>query len=387
VGGTTGSCHRASTANLTKDNFFDFHNLPNKIADRQSMLHGHWPGNGCEYCKDVEESGGFSDRQFQLTVPNIYPHELDTDPTLTSVKPAILEVFFQNTCNLKCVYCGEKYSSSIEKETKTFGHIPISGKSATLEENKYAELIPLFWQWLEHNYSSLQRINVLGGEPLIQADFEKLLDFINDHPGSLSELCFTTNLIVKEKRFKDCLDKLRDLLKNKKVKRIDILASADSWGPAQEYVRNGFDSQLFENNFRTLLQYPFRAAILTTVNSLSIHEMPALYDKIEEWRKIGKVYWYPNLVTPKDTHALRANIFNPSVWKDSLSNLYNRLPGGTFDNDATKKIIHGIMAYLDTGSDNLLEQDTLRNTLTELDRRRGTNWKKTFNWLDTDNVV
>ena len=127
--GTTSSCCRASTS-LIGENFDDFHNTEKKIKSRELMLKGLWPADGCETCESIEKAGGFSDRQFQNQIPGIYPVELDSNPNATRVSPSILEVFFSNACNLKCVYCSAKYSSSIQSENKKFG-------GAIIEKNNF----------------------------------------------------------------------------------------------------------------------------------------------------------------------------------------------------------------------------------------------------------
>ena len=103
--GTTGSCHRASVSTLTLEDFDNFHNTPAKLEARKLMLGGKWPGNGCEYCMDIENAGGQSDRQFQNNIPDLYPSILNHDTTAINVQPSVLEVFFSNVCNFKCVYC------------------------------------------------------------------------------------------------------------------------------------------------------------------------------------------------------------------------------------------------------------------------------------------
>ena len=105
--GATASCHRASTSAIP-EKFEDFHNTPVKIQDRSVMLQSLWPGNGCEYCRDIEHSGGISDRMFQNQIPDVYTKELDQNNALTVVNPVVLEVFFSNTCNLSCIYCNAK---------------------------------------------------------------------------------------------------------------------------------------------------------------------------------------------------------------------------------------------------------------------------------------
>ena len=101
--GTSSSCHRTDQAPIPVDNFASFHNLPNKVAARKQMLEGTWPQGGCQYCEKIEAAGGMSDRQYQLKAGHEVdrtPEELLTDPTATEVVPTILEVYFNNTCNM-----------------------------------------------------------------------------------------------------------------------------------------------------------------------------------------------------------------------------------------------------------------------------------------------
>ena len=102
---TTASCHRVNQDKLTVDTFENFHNLSRKLNDRKLMSEGKWPGGGCEYCKNIEDANGYSDRQAHLQdqFDNLTPVELLEDPTATNITPRILEVYFNNTCNFKCV--------------------------------------------------------------------------------------------------------------------------------------------------------------------------------------------------------------------------------------------------------------------------------------------
>ena len=125
----TSSCHRVINHKFDIETF-NFHNTPEKIEQRETMLAGQWPDGKpdpaiettCkQYCGKFEKNGGASDRQFFNSLPNLYPDELDNDPTLTQVDPTILEVYIDNTCNLKCVYCIPELSSGIDTEMKKFG--------------------------------------------------------------------------------------------------------------------------------------------------------------------------------------------------------------------------------------------------------------------------
>lgn len=380
--GETASCHRASTAQITEENFFDFHNLPNKIEDRKKMLQGEWPENGCEYCKDVELNGGFSDRQFQLTIPNNYPLELDVDRTAVNVAPTILEVFFKNTCNLLCVYCSEKYSSSIQKENKKYGYINIENKRDVLLNNNYDKLSPLLWQWLETNFKSLKRLHILGGEPLLQDDFFRLLEFIEQNPNPNLELAIISNLAIKEKVLKNCFDKIKNLIAHKKIKRVEVQASIDGWGPGQEYIRSGLELAVFDRNFTYLLGLSFlRLSILSTITSLSIPELPALAEKINKWKKTRKISWYMHTVLPHGESVFDSAIFNYSIFKNSLETVYKLLPNTDFDENSTKEMLAGIMSSLKDCKGDDKKQINLIKMLNQIDARRNYNWRATFPWL------
>ena len=141
---TTASCHRTNQHKFDVEQF-DFHNTPSKLNDRERMLQGQWPEKGCDYCKNIEAAGGQSDRITNLDLPGIHaPIELDSNPKEIKVTPRILEVYFDNTCNLKCVYCGPHFSSLWDAENKSHGEFSQGGvilrsdfkKSINIESNK-----------------------------------------------------------------------------------------------------------------------------------------------------------------------------------------------------------------------------------------------------------
>ena len=102
--GETKSCHRTAVSPLTKENFVNFHNTAVKLQDRRDMLQGRWPESNCKYCREIEATGGISDRIRQWTLPYQVPPELMSDPAAIEVSPTLVEVYFSNTCNLGCLY-------------------------------------------------------------------------------------------------------------------------------------------------------------------------------------------------------------------------------------------------------------------------------------------
>lgn len=376
--GETASCHRSSRSYI--DNLTDFHNTDSKILAREKMLIGEWPGNGCEYCKNIESVGGASDRQFQNKIPEIYPLELDTDPTATVVDPVILEVFFSNTCNLRCVYCSAEYSSSIQQENKKFGGAIIAENNFEYQDNRYKELVPQFWNWMVTNGHKLQRLQVLGGEPFLQDDIDRLIDHFEQTPYPNLEFNLVTNLMIPTGLLRGKLQKLSTLLKRRHLKRVDLQCSVDSWGPAQEYVRQGFERTLFETNLRTVQEFKgFRIGLLSTLNALSINEMPQLANKFLEWNQKSTVYWYMHLVLPEGTSIFDPMNFDYSVFSNSLSTVSSCIPQDTWSDRQTWLIFDGIKNKLQKGcTNNIPKQTQLFDYLDQNDIRRNSNWKTLF---------
>ena len=123
ITGETASCHRTNHHKFNYETF-NFHNTEEKLQDRQRMLEGQWPEKGCEYCRNIELAGGASDRITNLDFWNFdQPKELQLNLTATTVTPRILEIYFNNTCNLKCTYCGPHFSSLWNDELTRFGDI------------------------------------------------------------------------------------------------------------------------------------------------------------------------------------------------------------------------------------------------------------------------
>jgi len=134
--GVTSSCQRASYSNITVDNFDSFHNTREKIDARKLMLNGQWPSGGCGYCQQIEAAGGVSDRMFHTSIPNMYPLELDNNSLAVEVTPTILEVYFDNVCNMSCIYCWDGFSSKIQQENIKFGRFENASYASSVKEKR-----------------------------------------------------------------------------------------------------------------------------------------------------------------------------------------------------------------------------------------------------------
>jgi len=377
---TTSSCHRVQHNNFDLDTF-DFHNTKEKLRDRSLMLEGKWPGHGCEHCRSIEEAGGTSDRMLHLDFPGISaPPELDHDLSAVNVTPRILEIYFSNTCNLKCVYCKSFFSSQINNENIKFGLFEKNGvrirKYAAPEE--YSQATDKLFEWLDNNIHNLNKLLILGGEPFIQKETKRLLNFLSNKSLPNLDLVFFSNLTINHDNFKYQIDQINQLKEKSQLNQINLIGSIDCWGAEAEYVRNGVNLELFEKNFEYVLH---NTNIVLNINSalgpLTIPSLPTLVEKINSWSKIRTVYW--SLMKTGGHPYFHPTIFGPTLLDLGYRKAIDLFdPMGDPDKAGYKDYFEGIAKEIAQSKPDLELQKQLKTYLVELDRRRNTDYTVTF---------
>ncbi len=369
----TASCHRTNHHKFDTDTF-DFHNTPSKLDDRQRMLQGLWPELGCTYCKDIETAGGQSDRITNLDFPGIHsPPELENNPLAIQVTPRILEVYFDNTCNLKCLYCGPHFSSLWDAENIKFGD-PAFNKSKNIESNKQK-----IFEWLKINGQYLTNFNILGGEPLYQSELEECLELFEQYPAPELKLQIFTNLNTKITHLKKVVTRIKQLVDQDKIREFEVTASLDCWGAPQEYVRYPLNLISWEENFEYLLREPWINLIVSsTVTPLTIKTLPDLLEKIKQWNNIRPVFHYQNSVNGPSYMFI--DIFG-DIFQEDFNKALELKPNITPEQQSSRNYLDGIARQSSSVVPNLKEIQKLFTFLNEMDQRRNTNWKNTFPWL------
>lgn len=382
--GTTSSCHRTDPDFITVENFKDFHNTPSKLKARQDMLNGVWPGHGCEYCMRIEDAGGISDRtevSDQLS-ENLVPIELIKSPRSLQVSPTMVEVYFSNLCNMSCIYCGPKWSTVWENEARKFNLYPKDVLDIWVgDPDYYQNILPKFWEWLEHNVDTISKYNILGGEPFYQPELETNINFFETHPCPNLELTIFSNLKVNKEKFKKILKQLDDLLVKNHLKSVCITCSFDCWGPQQEYIRTGINLENWEENFEILTsEFPkINVRVHGTMISLTIKTIPELVKKINHVNRFRN----ENNFIPLGYNM----VFDPACMNPDI------FPKGFFDkdfdaiddvivNEYDKNIMRGYQQSINSGDYRPDMIKKLKSELDALDSRRGTNWKLLFPWLE-----
>jgi pyruvate-formate lyase-activating enzyme len=403
--GTTASCHRVTHDPIQiVDNKINFHNIPQKLEARTKMLNGQWPGRGCEHCKLTEDAGGHSDRMNHLDMQGVYaPPELEKNLNAVNVTPTQLEIYFSNTCNLKCIYCNSKFSSTIDNENRLHGefhwgeyalgkNVWLPGKLGTdVQWGDHKEINDLYseasalsdklFDWLNENIKNLKKIMILGGEPFLQKETERLIKFLENSNNPELTLVIFSNLTVDTIKVQNWLARMWDLVAKRKIYNLQVVGSLDCWGPQAEYVRNGLNLEKFVSNFEYMLS---KTKITVSINSalmaLTVPTMPDLVKQINSWsRQYRPVYW--SMMKAGD---VRRPYLNPTIFGDKILNLGVNETIDLFDtqNDPIKKgylnNLKGIAKECEKTEPNLLHQQQLKVYLKELDRRRNTNYETLF---------
>jgi organic radical activating enzyme len=415
------SCHHPRTHKISETeiarNPSALHNTRYKKLRRKEMLTGARPDE-CDYCWNVEDnSDRFSDRIFKSgeswSLP--FKEEIFQSDWRQDYNPKYVEVAFSNACNFKCTYCGPAYSSKWQEEINKYGGFPTTDSfnspdllkvenKVPIPHSEYNPYVEAFWKWWPELYRDLHTFRITGGEPLLSKDTWGVLDFIIDNPNPNRELklAINSNLGAPDVLIDKFIQKIKKIEDENRVKEIVIFTSCDTWGEQAEYIRTGLEFNKFWDNVNKILTSLNRTNItfMSTYNALSLFN----YNKL-----IHEVY---NL---KDTYASTDRYWNSAVFLDSS---YLRYPShqtvqvlpydfskyimeqaklityyaspsfdhkhiGYSDVEVQKiKRIYDWMISPQDASEQMKNRHNFYKYFSEHDRRRGTNFVKTFPELE-----
>ena len=228
--GLTQSCYHPPThsidINEIKINPNALHNTNKKISERRQMRQGIRP-KGCQYCWNLEDGGHNSDRHYRSSEPWAQRawEEVAKPEKDHNINPRYVEVNFNQSCNFKCTYCSPHLSTTWEKEIKKFGPLKI-GKATHNDIDSLAEqgLMPIasankenpyvqaFWKWWPELYQTIEVFRMTGGEPLMDKNTFRVLDYVNHNPNTKLELSITSNMCPpNQELFSKFITKVKDI--------------------------------------------------------------------------------------------------------------------------------------------------------------------------------
>lgn len=406
--GETHSCYHPAPhkipVGLLATNPSALHNTPIKKDERKQMLEGQQP-KGCQYCWNIEKLGTtyVSDRHIRNA--SIYREdrlqEIKNNSWDFDVKPEYIEISFGNECQMSCIYCHPKASSAWYKEIQQHGPIDAGDHRQDIdwfninkeEDNPY---VAAWWKWWPEIAPTLNILRVTGGEPLLHTSTWRLLDMIDATPMPHLELNINSNLSVKPVLVNRLVEKYNNLQHGNKIKWFELYTSLDTWGPKAEYIRNGLDLQLWDNNFDHLLSNAWiPVSFMITYNALSVSSFKSLLEKILEWRKrynsndqtkrqrikfdtpyLKEPAIFDILILPKEQYLPYMEdclMFMQSNMEENNNRKFTKLECDKFER---------VVKYMKTNSysDDVTQRArrSLYLWLTEHDRRHGKDFKSTF---------
>ena len=326
--GRTHSCYHPPTHSIPlvelKANKNALHNTKFKMQERKQMKNGERPA-GCQYCWNVEDApdapkeGRLSDRHYRSSewwVQDAWDEVVDK-PWNHDITPRYVEVNFNQACNLKCSYCSPHLSTAWEDDVKKnggfhFSNRPVHNDIGYLEK---AGLMPLpvarkdnpyieaFWEWFPDVYKDLRVFRMTGGEPLMDNNTFKVLDYVNENPNALLDLSITSNMSPPSDalmdKFISKLQKIEEVRVWEDKRRINpnsgnhwyiapackhfsLYVSVDSVGKQAEYIRDGLNFDTMYENCRRVLQetHGTEISFINTFNILSIPSLRGFLDMV-----------------------------------------------------------------------------------------------------------
>ena len=237
---------------LSNSSLEDWHNSEAMQNFRQRML-GNEPLPECAWCYYEEKHGHESKRIKENFKVAIFTKEAFQKSFLQSpwystfqlatknhkVKlPIDLHLNFGNECNLACKMCNSQASSKFASHMQRW-QIPVKAiNNWTNDNNQYQQLLKNI-----QSIPTINRIHIMGGEPLINKRFREFLAWLIDNNYSNLSFSFVSNgTILNEKLIEDL----------KFFRSVDIEISIESIEDNNHYIRQGTDTRQVLSNILTL---------------------------------------------------------------------------------------------------------------------------------------
>ena len=218
----------------------------------------------CQDCWQMEDVGSKSMRQQRLENKTI--DTLEEEIKSQKIKHLVIDSGTQ--CNFACRTCGPWSSTGHYKEFEK-----LTGKIWQDNAIRSTDVDAL----LQHDLSSVESIEVLGGEPFLNLDHLKVIEKINQlEVSNKCILSYSTNGSVKLRP---------DILQTfNKFKSVNISLSIDAIGKQFDYIRTLGKWDSVSENVKTLLKYRESYTNLSVSGHPTISALNVLYvDDLFAW--------------------------------------------------------------------------------------------------------
>ena len=331
-----------SRGHSIRTNAFDFKHDKHLTYLRNEFLSGKKPKE-CDSCWKVENVGHKSRRQSAIEYHN---NKKDTKVNLESIDFNVTWA-----CNLACIMCGPECSSTWAKELGIDADRRISLGVSQRNSNNIIDNI---------TFENVKKVHFNGGEPFINNDHFKFLKSLKTQK-SLGDVLLSYNTNGTFFPSESIVDLWQE------VNLVKIFFSIDATHDAFNYIRYPANWEFVEENMLKMKEkLPSNVvfginATVGCYNLFEILDVKKWFDRYLSTNKEGDL---------SDFNWQIANNFHPkNLTKDIRNDISSHL-----ENDNVLKNISFLLKNDDISDINYQWIDNLD----EIDKRRGTDWKKSL---------
>jgi radical SAM protein with 4Fe4S-binding SPASM domain len=279
--------------------------LSNNIVKnlQKDMYDNRWPVN-CYECKSTEKITGKSVRK--AFIPGGVSYSNNWKDSIT-----VIELSSSNICNLSCAGCSTRFSSGwvkytkvIEKTSDTKFYRDIIQEGPIINPDN--DLLIKNLSGLDLTY--LNRVNIKGGEPLMNTDMLAALRYFNeiDILHKLHLVMDTSGAVIIDKTINETIALLC------KAKQVDFNISVDGPEDVQTYIRYSAKKLASLDKMRNFMSIFEKNNINFMVSpTIMVYNIFSL-DKLIEW-------WFYEMRPAFKHLTLDIHLFNFLIGPDYLS--------------------------------------------------------------------
>ena len=246
---------------------------------RQQMRDGLKPKQ-CGTCWKDEANGKESKRLIYNKMAEHTNMVIDYDSD--KCVPKDLQINIGNVCNLKCRTCSPVCSSKWAVEYRDRGK-GIWKPEYEIEFNDFEKSV--FWHDIDNWSKTVERLEIMGGEPFYSKSFKKLVDALIDNGSSKN---ISMNLSTNGTIFNASL--MDKMLTN--FKKVGINISIDGIGKHFDYIRHGVPWVTVKDNLDSFFElymnqlkykeegeaFKFSMSYTITIGNLNIFYLKDMHD-------------------------------------------------------------------------------------------------------------
>lgn len=251
------------------------------------MLEGRHT-DACSACYLEENKFGSSMRTQSLQdykfVDGDYQQKLDELKWPDSVYPRRIEMHVSNLCNLKCLTCNPRDSSSFLAENKLLGIGNSNQADYTISDQTVEDLLTHLQQ------GAVDLLDLRGGETMMVPSIKRILKELPEHVYLNTVLRIQTNGTVLDDDWKTLLQKFC---------KVEIMLSVDSVEKYNTYIRYPSKWEAIQHFVDWVTQQKnIHCFVACTVSNLNILSLAPLFD----WCKQKGLYCHLSILTRPDIY-------------------------------------------------------------------------------------